>query len=267
VRSTICVICNVREDHLDEMGPTLDDVARSLSRSMPAGGICVTAERERLHILQEEADKRGCELVVVDPESVRDDEMERFRWITFKENVAIALAVAQLCGVGRGEAMAGMVAARPDPGTVTVDSYATGRGRLAFANVFAANDPESTLMNIHLLEDRGLLHDPLTVVINCRPDRIERNGQMGELTGRIQPDRIVLIGEQTHSARAKVPRGLADRVVDLGGDLDMDAFLDAVAYGPRGHACVVAVGNIHGQGEVLLSHVAALPRAVAVEAA
>jgi poly-gamma-glutamate synthase PgsB/CapB len=234
---------------------------------MPAGGICVTAERERLHILQEEADKRGCELVVVDPESVRDDEMQRFRWITFKENVAIALAVAQLCGVGRGEAMAGMVAARPDPGTVTVDTYATGRGRLAFANVFAANDPESTLMNIHLLEDRGLLYDPLTVVINCRPDRIERNGQMGELTGPIQPDRIVLIGEQTHSARAKVPRELADRVVDLGGALDMDAFLDSLAFGPGGHACVVTVGNIHGQGEVLLSHVAALPRAVAAEAA
>jgi poly-gamma-glutamate synthase PgsB/CapB len=267
VRSTICVICNVREDHLDEMGPTLDDVARSLSRSMPAGGICVTAERDRLHILQEEARKRDCELVVVDPESVRDDEMDRFRWITFKENVAVALVVAQLCGVGRGEAMAGMVASRPDPGTVTVDTYATGRGRLAFANVFAANDPESTLMNIHLLEDRGLLHDPLTVVINCRPDRIERNGQMGELTGRIQPDRIVLIGEQTHSARARVPRELADRVLDLGGDLDVDAFLDSVAFGPGGHACVVAVGNIHGQGEVLLSHVAALPRAVAAEAA
>ena len=88
VRSTIGVISNVREDHLDEMGPTLDDVARSLARSMPVGGVCVTAERERLHILQEEADKRDCELVVVDPESVRDDEMQRFRWITFKENVA-----------------------------------------------------------------------------------------------------------------------------------------------------------------------------------
>src|SRR5690606_1035310 len=59
IRSTICVICNVREDHLDEMGPTLDDVARSLARSMPEGGICVTAERKRLHILQEEADRRG----------------------------------------------------------------------------------------------------------------------------------------------------------------------------------------------------------------
>jgi gamma-polyglutamate synthase len=265
VRSTICVICNVREDHLDEMGPTLDDVARSLSRSMPVGGICVTAEQDRLHILQEEADKRNCELVAVDPDSVRDDEMERFGWITFKENVAIALAVAQMCGVSRGEAMAGMVAARPDPGTVTVGTYVTDRGYLAFANVFAANDPESTLMNIHLLEDRGLLYDPLTVVINCRPDRIERNGQMGELTGWIEPDRIVLIGEQTHSARTAVPEELAHRVIDLGGDLDMDAFLDGVVFGPDGYGFVVAVGNIHGQGEVLLSRIAALPRAVPSE--
>ena len=30
IRSTIGVLCNVREDHLAEMGPTLDDVARSL---------------------------------------------------------------------------------------------------------------------------------------------------------------------------------------------------------------------------------------------
>jgi poly-gamma-glutamate synthase PgsB/CapB len=260
IQSTICVICNVREDHLDEMGPTLDDVARSLSRSMPRGGICVTAERDRLHVLQEEADRRGCELVAVDPESVRDDEMERFRWITFKENVAIALAVAQLAGIGRGEAMAGMVAARPDPGTVTVERYATPRGVIAFANVFAANDPESTLMNIGLLRDRGLISSPLTMVINCRPDRIERNGQMGELTGRVLPDRIVLIGEQTHTARARVPRELADRVVDLGGALDVTAFLDAVAIGPDGTGSVVTAGNIHGQGEVLLEKIAELPR-------
>jgi len=260
IQSTICVICNVREDHLDEMGPTLDDVARSLSRSMPEGGICVTAERDRLHILQEEADRRGCELVAVDPESVRDDEMERFRWITFKENVAIALAVAQLSGIGRGEAMAGMVAARPDPGTVTVETYLSDRGRIAFGNVFAANDPESTLMNITLLRDRGMISAPLTMVINCRPDRIERNGQMGELTGLVNPQRIVLIGEQTHTARGRVPRALADRVVDLGGALDLRAFLDAVAIGPDGTGSVVTTGNIHGQGEVLLEKIAELPR-------
>lgn len=49
IKSTIGVLCNVREDHLAEMGPTLDDVARSLCRSMPHGGICVTAERDPPH--------------------------------------------------------------------------------------------------------------------------------------------------------------------------------------------------------------------------
>jgi gamma-polyglutamate synthase len=160
-----------------------------------------------------------------------------------------------------------MVAARPDPGTVTVESYAIPRGQIAFANVFAANDPESTLMNIELLQGRGLLSTPLTMVINCRPDRVERNGQMGELSGRVRPERIVLIGEQTHTARARVPRELADRVVDLGGALDLDAFLDAVAIGPAGMGSVVAVGNIHGQGEVLLERIAALPRPPRVGAA
>ncbi|SES34836.1 poly-gamma-glutamate synthase PgsB/CapB [Streptomyces sp. yr375] len=79
IRSTIGVLCNVREDHLAEMGPTLDDVARSLSRSMPVGGTCVTAEQDRLHILQKEADARNCELIAVDPETVTDEELRSRR--------------------------------------------------------------------------------------------------------------------------------------------------------------------------------------------
>src|SRR5215470_4621259 len=126
IQSTIGVLCNVREDHLAEMGPTLDHVARSLSRSMPVGGVCVTAERERLEILRQEAKKRRCRLIVVDPGSVSDADMSRFGWITFKENVAIAIAVARLCGVSRADALAGMWAAPPDPGVLAVKHYRVG---------------------------------------------------------------------------------------------------------------------------------------------
>jgi hypothetical protein len=100
-------------------------------------------------------------------------------------------------------------------------------------------------------------------VINCRPDRIERNGQMGELTGRLGPERIVLIGEQTRSAKAAVPAELADRVVDLGGSLDFTALLDALVADTNGDATLVAIGNIHGQGEVLLDRLHELPAAAA----
>jgi poly-gamma-glutamate synthase PgsB/CapB len=259
IRSTIGVLCNVREDHLAEMGPTLDDVARSLSMSMPVGGVCFTAERDRLAILQQEADKRNCRLIAVDPESVTDQEMAGFGWITFKENVAIAIAVAGLLGVDRRSALAGMWDAPPDPGVLSVVRVAAGDKRIRFANVFAANDPESTLMNIQQLERQHLIARPLAMVINCRPDRVERNGQMGTLCGEVRPDQIVLIGEPTRSARTNIPSDLQDRVVDLGGKLEPDRLLDGVMAATAHDSSIVAVGNIHGQGEVLIHELAALP--------
>ncbi|EOD69069.1 poly-gamma-glutamate synthase PgsB [Amycolatopsis vancoresmycina] len=258
IRSTIGVLCNVREDHLAEMGPTLDDVARSLSRSMPVGGICLTAEQDRLHILQEEADKRDCELIAVDPESVTDAEMRRFGWITFKENVAIALAVADLLNVNRQLALEGMWAAPPDPGVLQVHQYRAGRRLLRFANVFAANDPESTLLNIDQLRRQGAITDPMHVIINCRPDRVERNGQMGALIPKIAPERVVLIGEPTRSARVAIPSEWHDRVVDLGGSRSPRDLLRGIVGGVGRQASLIAIGNIHGQGELLIEELAKL---------
>ncbi|MBW1596988.1 poly-gamma-glutamate synthase PgsB [Streptomyces sp. JJ38] len=261
IRSTIGVLCNVREDHLDEMGPTLDDVARSLSRSMPEGGICVTAEKDRFAILQEEAAARDCRLVYADPDSVTDEELRGFTWFTFKENVAIALTVAELLGVERATALQGMYDAPPDPGVLSVERYRTTDGkRLRFANVFAANDPESTLMNINQLLDLGAIERPLHVVINCRPDRVERNGQMGQIIPDLAPETVFLIGHPTRSALDAMPAEWRGRAVDLGGDRReaadlMSGLLDRL--GPR--ASLVAIGNIHGQGEVLLEELADLP--------
>ncbi|WP_405874302.1 poly-gamma-glutamate synthase PgsB [Streptomyces zaomyceticus] len=261
IRSTIGVLCNVREDHLAEMGPTLDDVARSLCRSMPEHGICVTAEKDRFHILQEEADARDCRLVYADPETVTDAELRGFSWFTFKENVAIALAVAELLGIDRQVALQGMYDAPPDPGVLSVERYVTPEGkRLAFANVFAANDPESTLMNVNQLLDLGAISRPVNVVINCRPDRVERNGQMGEIIPELRPDNVFVIGHPSKSAIDAVPASWRDRAVDLGGERrPAEEFMPAMLSRMPDGASLVAIGNIHGQGEELLEYLAELP--------
>ncbi|MFI6699939.1 poly-gamma-glutamate synthase PgsB [Streptomyces sp. NPDC050509] len=261
IRSTIGVLCNVREDHLAEMGPTLDDVARSLSRSMPEDGICVTAEKDRFDILQEEADARNCQLIYADPDTVSDEELRGFSWFTFKENVAIALKVAELMGVERETALQGMYDAPPDPGVLSVERYLTPDGKkLRFANVFAANDPESTLMNINQLLDLGAISRPLNVVINCRPDRVERNGQMGEIIPELQPEKVFVIGHPAKSAIDAIPAEWRSHAVDLGGDKrDPEEFMRELLgiLGPE--SSLVAIGNIHGQGELLLEHLAELP--------
>ncbi|MFF4425850.1 poly-gamma-glutamate synthase PgsB [Streptomyces sp. NPDC001549] len=261
IQSTIGVLCNVREDHVAEMGPTLDDIARSLSRSMPHGGICVTAEKERFHVLQEEADARNCTLVYADPDTVSDDELRGFSWFTFKENVAIALTVAELLGVDRETALQGMYDAPPDPGVLSVERYvAPGDKRVRFANVFAANDPESTLMNINQLLDLGAVDRPLNVVINCRPDRVERNGQMGAIVPDLMPDKVFVIGHPAKSAIDAIPAEWRGRAVDLGGDQrDGEEFMNELLGHLGESSSLVAIGNIHGQGEILLEHLAELP--------
>jgi len=256
VQSQIGVLCNVREDHLDEMGPTLDDVARSLSRAMPVGGVCVTAGRERRMLLEQEASRRDSKLVAVEPHSVTDAEMRGFGYITFKENVAIALAVAAELGVCRTDALRGMYAAPPDPGALTVTSYDVGGAMVSLANIFAANDPRSTVMNFRHLLARGGLQRPCLTVINCRPDRIKRNAQMGAIVDELATDVLFLIGHPTKSARAGIPHGWRGKIVDLGGaQRDPAEIWHAIAaHAPRG-GTVTAVGNIHGQGEHLLDYI------------
>jgi poly-gamma-glutamate synthase PgsB/CapB len=253
IRANLVVISNVRADHLEEMGPTLEDVARSLSRSMPRRGICVTAERKLFHILEEEAHARRTALYYADPDDVTDEEMAPFTWITFKENVSIALMVAQLCGVDRKTALMGMYAAAPDPGALRIDVFKRHGRAYQAVNLFAANDPDSTLMNLNLLRERGLIQSRMVLVINCRDDRVERNGQMGAIVATINPDRVVIIGSSTKAAHSAVAPSHLDRTEVVEGDCDGELILDLITRDCSDQVTsVVMIGNIHGMGEVLL---------------
>lgn len=154
-----------------------------------------------------------------------------------------------------------MYDAPPDPGVLSVERYvAPGGKRLRFANVFAANDPESTLMNINQLLDLGAVDRPLNVVINCRPDRVERNGQMGAIVPDLMPDKVFVIGHPAKSAIDAIPAEWRGRAVDLGGDQrDGEEFMNELLGHLGPSSSLVAIGNIHGQGEILLEHLAELP--------
>jgi gamma-polyglutamate synthase len=255
IRSSIGVICNVRDDHLDEMGPTLDDVARALARSMPTGGVCITAEVERFPILAAEAAKRRCRLVYADPASISDREMLPFEFVTFKENVAIAIAVANELGIDRPDALRGMWESPPDPGVLTVESFRVDGKTLRFANLFAANDPSSTTMGFQRLLDDEVIQPPIFTLINCRPDRVERNRQMGTIVERLLTEKLFVVGQPSRSATAGLPRGFGGTVVDLGGeDRCPKEIFKSILAEVESEASLVAIGNVHGQGERLVEH-------------
>jgi len=164
-RSTIGVITNVRADHLDTMGTELSQIAEALALSVPEQGqVFVGAEGldEELKAIFKRAGQgrssksrasRGGRASA--PTSATkfvgaDDAVRswcaRFAYPMFAENLALALAVCQECGVQREVALRGMLKIQPDPGVRASVEFEWRGVKVRAVNAFAANDAQSTLM-------------------------------------------------------------------------------------------------------------------------
>lgn len=257
VRSTIGVITNARADHLDVMGPTVDDVARALGQTIPIRGHLFTAERDRVDLLATEARRRGTELHAVPSEAVAESDLQGFTYYEHAENLALALGVCTHLGVNRSVALEGMKRATPDPGALRRYWVHIGSKEVEFVNAFAANDPDSTrLIWTRLGLDRAEPGVRRIVLANCRADRLQRSGQIAQLVARdLAADHVVLSGEGTALiAMQAVSQGLdRARLTDLGGLNAEQVFQRVINLVPE-RGIVFGIGNIVGLGQEIVLH-------------
>ena len=82
VKSHIGVITNVRPDHLDEMGPTEEDVAHSLCNTVPVNSVLITGEDQKPDILREVAKQNGTRFIKSDESSIQKKELDGFSYST-----------------------------------------------------------------------------------------------------------------------------------------------------------------------------------------
>ncbi|MEA3409625.1 MAG: poly-gamma-glutamate synthase PgsB, partial [Candidatus Eisenbacteria bacterium] len=120
VKATVGVITNARPDHLDVMGPTVDDVAVALAGTVPVGGALFTSEHARLQTFAEQAATQGTDLREVLPEAADQGLSQGFTHVEHLENVVLALAVCEHLGVPSDTAVKGMWEATPDPGALFI---------------------------------------------------------------------------------------------------------------------------------------------------
>jgi len=199
VRPTISVITNVRSDHLDVMGPTLEDVAWTLSGIIPYDGTVVTAEKKYLPVIKKRADERRAKVIEVEEGTVPDDLLPRFPYLIFKENIAITMAVCKELGISAREAIDGMLEARPDPGlTRILDGTVAGQSVRLIA-AFGVNDVDSTRIVFEELERRGFTRGrSLVGLFHARDDRITRTLEFAEFMATMPFEEIICVGKTTN---------------------------------------------------------------------
>lgn len=256
IHATIGVITNVRADHLDEMGPTIEDVARSLSNTIPNNGVLFTSEEKYFSIFEEVGKKRNCQIHLVRPDTVSDEMMTGFSYVEHKDNVALALAVCEYIGVAHEEALRGMHKALPDPGVLRIYTINHYEKEIEFVNAFAANDPDSYVIIWNMLKSRFHDQKKVVVLVNCRKDRIQRTESLAELIAKNLPaDHFILVGEFTTALLNRaVALGLpATKISNLAEELPEEVFQKVVSLTDRS-SIVIGIGNIVGFGEEILTN-------------
>ena len=253
VKSHIGVITNVRPDHLDEMGPTEDDVAYSLCNTIPVDGILITGEDQKKDILKKVASSNRSDLIFSDDKSVTNDELDKFTYMEHPSNVAVALDVCKEAGISRDIALAGMHKVQPDLGALVAWNLDMNEKRLQFVNGMAANDPVSTLQIWKFVIDRYPAVGGTCVFFNSREDRPLRTRQMIELTlEEIKPDHFIIRGDKVTSA----VKGLSHHspktdVKVIGLDEPLNEVVDLLEDLPN-DTLIYAIGNQVGAGQDIL---------------
>ncbi len=256
VRSTHGVITNARPDHLDVMGPDARGVAHALAGTTPHRGRLFTPETVNLDVLETAARDRGTELLKV-PSLTKmlgaEKAVEALAGFSHTEhgnNVAAALAVCRDLGVGDDAALAGMHAARPDPGAMTERKLRFFGRDITFVNGFAANDEVSTRQIWSLARKRHVATASAIAVFNCRADRPMRSQSLGRaFVAWEQADKVVLMGTGTYIfADAAVHAGLDPAKLVFVEGLSVEQTFERIVSLVGRSALVMGMGNAGGGG-------------------
>lgn len=200
VKSHIGVITNARPDHLEEMGPTLDDVRLSLANTIPFNGKMIVGENDMVETIASVAKSRNTDLNASDESTVLEEDLKDFTYLEHPQNVAVALDVCVEAGVDKKVALEGMKKVKPDLGALVVQKLDFGNGPILFINSMAANDPVSTLQIWNFVERRYPVEGETCVYLNSREDRRSRTRQLLQLIYEdIKPDRSIVRGQKVDS--------------------------------------------------------------------
>ena len=252
IRSTVGAITNVRPDHFEMMGGSLDDIAEALSRSVPAGGVVVTGDRRYFPLFSDAALRRGSRAVLAG-NSDPDRDGPRRDIHLFRENIEIVRSVCLLLGL--------------DPalvGSCLDDAAISGEGagifripfggrKVHFLDAFGANDVESTRIIQEQAFARKACPRPWIALFNNRADRpLRMKSFADDLLAESPYDLIAVTGEGSCLARRYLRGKVPEKEIIVLPSYSPHRLLDELLRNTDcGECTIVGMGNEKGAGRDL----------------
>jgi poly-gamma-glutamate synthase PgsB/CapB len=252
IHSNIGVMTNIRMDHTDVMGHTIEEIAETLGKTIPRNEHLFTSENVIPDLLKKMAGERNTICHFISPETVTLEEMKGFRYIEHRENVSLALAVCKYLNIDRETALKGMYQAIPDAGALMVFRVQVFGKQMVFYNAFAANDPDSTYLVWKKIRDESGMEGSRIILLNTRQDRLYRAQQLAAMVAdklKNELDYLMLIGQSTDVVEnMAVQYGIpANKVIGVGWTTPEKVYEKILSITEK-TATIVGIGNMGGMG-------------------
>ncbi|MEM9822929.1 MAG: poly-gamma-glutamate synthase PgsB [Bacteroidota bacterium] len=255
VKATHGVITNIRLDHLDVMGPRLQNVADAICGTIPKNSKLFTSEDRYLDQMQKMATQQKTQLFKSDACSVSDDDLAGFSYIEHKDNIALALDICANLGVDRSLALMEMKRSIPDEGVLRRYAIYEEEKRIHFYNALAANDPESTLMIYDAIQQQSDKEEHFMFLLNTRKDRQDRAVRLVDMISSIQFGSVALIGESLDLVvKMCLNKNIdLDRILPIGLKTAQEQFKDLLQTATK-QTTILAIGNMGAGGAELAQY-------------
>ena len=255
-------IVDVLEDHLDVMGPTLDQIAQAFGATIPYNGFLITIDCAYTNYFKQIAKERNTKVIIADNSKITDEYLAKFDYMIFPDNASLALAVGEALGIDEETCFKGMLNAHPDPGAMRITRIGDENLNCTFVNGFAANDPQSTVNICERVKELEYNTEDPIVIMNCREDRVDRTEIfVSDVFPKIQTHTLVAIGEVSEPITTAFNNGQFPNVKNYINleYAEPDKIMETLNPLLKDRM-VFGVGNIHGQGEAFIEKLLSMAR-------
>lgn len=232
LKADIGIITNIRHDHLTEMGETLNDIAYSLSNTVPVNGHLIVGHDDFKDILERVAAKNNT--IYHDLTKYN----QPFEIDTFKDNIDVANTVASILNEDLYVFARGMSKHIKDRGALKIYEI----DNLIFINGLAINDPDSIKI-VYTMINQKYDASEISILLNNRFDRPKRAEQLIELIADLEYKDILLSGSYAKNLQKKISNKYNKNVKIIKNVNDLSP-----------NTIVFAIGNIGQKGIQFVKH-------------
>lgn len=246
----IYVITNIRDDHREKMGDTIEEQIFSICNAIPKKSVVITLKSNYSHIIEKIALLRNS--TFIEAIELEQKEINLIPSSAYESNVRLALTVCQESGIPRKIAFAGILK-QLDITISPVYSFSLKNQQSYFLNAFSVNDIETTNEYLSHWKHTLEIQDSISIVFNTRADRPLRTDLFAEWikANANSISSVALIGD--HKARAsRILKHTNIKVHKIANSQNKN-IKQAILDKEIKSKLIVGIGNIKGLGYQIIN--------------